>query len=200
MTNDNDNKIQDTHDKYTDAYVDILNTYKNQISSSVTKKNELKEHFFNTIKKIMYWLTWIFAGALGLSLILFVIMVLNNYNSASIITGAITTVISSFVTMTISIFKLPKIIANYLFNKKEDNLMNEIIRNIQQYEIDAVKYELERVKLERIKELNSEVSNISNNQNDSDDDLTVSIYDTPSQNIGNLSSVSQNGNNTTENS
>ena len=184
-----DNIIQGTHDKYTDAYISILNTYKEQISSSVTKKNELKERFFETIKMIMYWLTFIFAGTLGLSLILFGIMIYNNYSSVAVITGAITTIFSSFTTMILSIFKLPKIIDDYLFNKKEDKLMSEIIQNIQKYEIDAVKYELEntklkleRIKLEKIKELNSEASNTSNNQNDSDDDLAVFTYNTPSQN------------------
>lgn len=49
--------------------------------------------------------------------------------------------LSSFATMLVSIFKLPQIIADYLFNKDEDNQMIEIIKNIQQYEIDAVKLE-----------------------------------------------------------
>jgi len=191
MANENDDdKIQGTHDKYTNAYVNILNAYQDQISSSVIKKNELKERFFTTIKKMMIWLTWIFACTLGLSLILFGIMIFNNYNSVPIITGAITTILSSFTTMILSIFKLPEIIANYLFNKKEDKLMSEIIQNIQKYEIDAVKYELdnlkfelEKVKLEKLKELNSEISNDSNNLDDHlDNDLTDSTYDMPHPN------------------
>lgn len=193
MTNeDDDNRIQGTHDKYTDAYINILNAYKNQISNSVTKKNELKERFFEVIKQIMVWLTWIFAGTLVLSLIIFGLMIWNNYNSVAIITGAITTILSSFTTMILSIFKLPKIIANYLFNKKEDKLMSEIIQNIQKYEIDAVKYELdnlkyefvelEKVKLEKLKELNSEVTNDSSDlDNNSDAALTDSTYDIPPQ-------------------
>ena len=43
--------------------------------------------------------------------------------------------------MIVSILKLPKIIAEYLFNKKEDKQMNQIIKNIQSYEIGAVQLE-----------------------------------------------------------
>ena len=183
MPTDNNNKIQGTHDKYTDAYINILDTYKEQISSSVTKKNDLKECFFKTIKVIMYWLAGIFACTLALSIILFAIMIFNNYSSVAVITGAITTIFSSFTTMVLSIFKLPKIIAEYLFIKEEDKLMSEIIQNIQKYEIDAVKYELENIKLKKIKEMNSEASNASNIIINPDDDLTVSTYNTPSQDV-----------------
>ena len=126
MTNET-NKVQHTHKEYTEAYVNILNVYKDQINSSVSKKNILKGNFFKTIKIIMYILTGLFVVSIIFSLILFGIMIIFNYQSAEIIAGAITTIISTFVTMTISIFKLPKIIANYLFNKKEDKLMNSII-------------------------------------------------------------------------
>lgn len=61
--------------------------------------------------------------------------------------------LSTFATMLISIFKLPQIIADYLFNKEEDQMMNEIIKNIQKYELDAVRIEKEnKKKLESEKE------------------------------------------------
>lgn len=187
---DTDDKMQDTHNKYTDAYVNILDAYKEQISQSVIKKNELKKSFLNTITQIMNWLTWVFAGALFISLVLFAIMALIKSTSASIIAGAITTIFSSFITMIISIFKLPEIIANYLFNKEEDKLMNDIIQNIQTYEIRAVehdlerlRYDAERIKLEKLKELNSESSNdASVIINYSDDSLTDFTYNIPPQN------------------
>lgn len=195
-TNDNgDNNHQGTHDKYTDAYVSILDAYKDQISKSVTKKNELKESFLNTIKQIMNWLTWIFAGALIVSLILFTVMAWKNYNSSSVIAGAVTTIFSSFITMIISIFKLPEIIANYLFNKEEDQLMSNIIQNIQKYEIDAVKYEIdnlkyeiEKVKVEKLKELTLETSNDINvlNNYHFDNALTDFAYNIPPQNPDNM--------------
>lgn len=169
---DDDNRIKGTHDKYTDAYVNILNAYKDQISSSVEKRNSLKDQFFKAIKFIMILLTWIFAGTLGISLIVFGIMIWKNYKSVGVITGAITTIISSFSTMILSIFKLPKIIADYLFNKEEDKLMSEIIQKIQQYEIDAVQHDFEKIKYEKAKELNSAASNT----NSSDADLINNSY------------------------
>ncbi len=177
MVSDNNNKVQDTHGKYTDAYIDILKTYEKQILDSVSKKNNLKEEFFITIKHIMYGLCFVFAGTLLLSIILFTIMIIKDYNSVAVITGAITTIISSFATMIVSLFKLPKIIADYLFNKKEDRLMNQIIKNIQQYEINAVKYDLENLKIERFKQLNAEVTDIP------DSDFSNLIYNTPPQNV-----------------
>lgn len=38
MVSDNNNKVQDTHGKYTDAYIDILKTYEKQILDSFSKK------------------------------------------------------------------------------------------------------------------------------------------------------------------
>ena len=64
MVSDNNNKVQDTHGKYTDAYIDILKTYEKQILDSFSKKNNLKEEFFITIKHIMYGLCFVFAGTL----------------------------------------------------------------------------------------------------------------------------------------
>lgn len=172
----NDNRVLHTHNKYTDAYVGILDTYKKQISNSVEKKNELKKKFFGTIKIIMHFLTIIFFISIVVSLMLFYTMIANNYSSAEIIAGAITTLISSFVTMILSIFKLPEIIAEYLFNKEEDKLMSEIIKNIQEYEIDAVKYEIENAKYERAMQLKVGL-NIENES--MDDDLQDYNYKVP---------------------
>lgn len=131
----------DAHGKYTQSYVGILDTYKEQISSSVQKKNQLKDRFFSVIKGIMIALVVLFFLILLSSFLIFGMMIICKYQSVAVITGAITAILSSFTTMLVSIFKLPEIIGDYLFNKDEDNQMIEIIKNIQQYEIDAVKLE-----------------------------------------------------------
>lgn len=130
-----------THDQYTEAYVGILNAYKEQLSQSVDKKNELKQHFFDCIKKIMTAMVWTFAIVVIMSMIVMGLMAIFNTSSTQILTGAILSIISSFVTMILGIYKLPQIIADYLFNKQEDEQMKEIILNIQQYELDADKTE-----------------------------------------------------------
>ena len=149
-----DNKINsleelDAHGKYTQAYVDILNTYREQISSSIKNKNTLKNNFFKLIQGIMITLVVLFCASVVISFAVFIIMIIFNYQSVAVITGAIAGMLSTFSTMILSIFKLPQIIADYLFNKEEDKQMNEIIKNIQVYELEAVK-------LEKVAKLDSE--------------------------------------------
>ena len=196
MANDSNN-MQDTHDKYTKAYIDILNTYKVQISSSIEEKKKLKEKFFNVIKNVMYWLIFVFIITIIFSIILFGIMAYKNYDSIAVVTGAIATIISSFSTMIVSIFKLPKIVAEYLFNKEEDKSMDGIIKNIQQYEINAVKYELDKMNIEKIKQLTPEASITLDETNDID--LMSSTYNTPSQSMENQASEIQIENSDEEN-
>ena len=139
---ENSSRTTAAHRDYTAAYVGILNTYNSQISDSVSKKNELKSKFFSVIKGIMISLTVLFSLSIVLSFVLFFLMVGSQKNTVELLAGAITAIISSLSTMVLSIFKLPKIIADYLFNKEEDKLMNEIIKNIQKYEIDTLNLEL----------------------------------------------------------
>ena len=157
METNNQNNLGETnaHGKYTKAYVDILNTYKNQIEKSVTKKNELKTKFFCLIRVIMLALSFLFVISIVGSFWTFNKMIESNYQSVSVIVGAVTGMITTLSTMIISIFKLPKIVAKYLFNKKEDDQMIEIIKNIQTYELEAVK-------LEKLEILNQE-EEIANN-------------------------------------
>ena len=145
MVNDKNTKNEKSivpHEEYTQTYIEILNTYKEQISSSVENKNELKRRFFGVIK---FMLMFLFVASILISFFIFVKMINQQYQSVAVITGAVTAILSSFATMVLSIFKLPKIIADYLFNKEEDKLMNEVIKNIQKYEIDAVRLEITAV-------------------------------------------------------
>lgn len=135
-SHDRGNK-KSTHDQYTEAYVGILNAYKDQLSRSVEKKNELKQHFFISIKRLMYIMAVTFGMVVVLSLVVMAMMARFNSSSVEILAGAIVSIISSFVTMVLGIYKLPQIIADYLFNKEEDKQMKEIIVNIQKYELDA---------------------------------------------------------------
>lgn len=139
-----DNQVDsgtDAHRQYTEAYVSILNTYNKQLTNSTDQKRNLKANFFNLIKLIMIILIILFSISVIASFAIFILMIVFQYSSAAVITGAITAMLSTFATIVLSILKLPKIIASYLFNKKEDSQMNDIIENIQKYELDAVKLE-----------------------------------------------------------
>jgi len=156
---DKQNKSNETdaHGKYTSAYVEILNSHAFQIKESVTKKNELKTKFLQLITVIMLLLTILFIGSVYFSFKAFESMIINDYESVSVIVGAVTGMITTLSTMILSIFKLPEIVANYLFNKEEDKQMIEINKNIQTYELEAVKLE----KLEIIKQ-EKELANTEN--------------------------------------
>lgn len=130
-----------SREEYTQAYVNILHTYDEQIKSSVKKRNELKDKFFTMVDTIMENLIYLFMISIIASFGACVILAICRYDAPAVIAGIITSVVSSFVTMILSILKLPRIIAKYLFNKEEDRMMNEIIKNIQTYEIDVVKAE-----------------------------------------------------------
>ena len=133
--------MSQSHQKYTDAYIQILGTYDKYLSDSIINKKTLKHSFFEMIKKLLFLLTALFIFAIIASFLIFTVLIFINYQSVSVVTGAVTALISSFVTMLIAILKLPKIIAEYLFNKEEDDKMNDIIKNIQSYEISSEKYQ-----------------------------------------------------------
>lgn len=129
----------DPHRKYTKRYLKLLKTYTNQINDAIDQRYDLKNKFFKRISIMMSILGVFFILSISVSFCLFWIMTVNDFKSTSIVVGSITGMLSSFATMFLSIFKLPKIIAKYLFNKKEDYTMNKIIKNIQKYEVRSVR-------------------------------------------------------------
>lgn len=147
-----DELSKSTHDRYTKIYIEILESYKKYIDNSVASKINLKNNFFITIQAIMMIMTASFVIILVLSIVIIAIMTYLNKNSAQIITNSIVAIISSFVTMVLSLLKLPQIIADYLYNTDEDEQMNKIIGNIQTYELNAVKEEkmLEKAKVDAV--------------------------------------------------
>ena len=175
MTEDKGDQGQ-SHSEYTKAYINILDVYKKQIEDSITQKNNLKNEFFKVIKHIMILLTWMSAIVLVLSIILFGIMAYICTTSVSVLAGAVVSVISSLVTIVLSIFKLPDIVATYLFNKDEDNQMVNIIKNIQEYETKFVEQDIERFKLGQSMVLNDPIGDpvtVSNNM----DELGISSHE-----------------------
>lgn len=136
-----DNNINNTHSRYTEAYVSILGAYKDKIESSTEHKDELKNKFFNVIRVILFIVIIFFSLLVCASIGLLYAIVFMDCQSAQVVTGAVTALISSFVTMGVAVYALPKIIAEYLFDQKEDERMISVIQNIQKYEIDAVQQE-----------------------------------------------------------
>ncbi len=145
--NSSDDGAPSPHGEYTKAYVGILNTYKDQYGESSKSKKALKSDFFKMIKVLIYWMIAIFVIAVVGTIVLIGLMIGKKYTSTGLIINTMVPIVSSLVTMSISIIKLPKIIARYLFNKKEDNSIRDIIKNIQEYELTVLKYEKAENKL-----------------------------------------------------
>lgn len=141
ITKDQKFENKSAHNRYTDTYIEILSTYKNQLNRSFDQKIELKEDFFHFIQFIMRAMIIVFAIVLIGSVTLMSVMAFMDLISLQFIVGAATAIISSFVSLLLGIIKLPKIIAKYLFDKEENNLMESIIKNIQIYELNATRYE-----------------------------------------------------------
>ncbi len=98
-------------------------------------------------------------------------MVDTGNDSFPVVTGAITAVISSLSTMILSISKLPKLIAKYLFNENEDCSMTEIIKNIQSYELKSA----------QMNTLGKNDAQKKINDQKADDDEDMKISPVPSQ-------------------
>lgn len=165
------NNQPSTHSQYTEAYVGILNAYKEQLNVSVKEKNSLKRDFFKAIRFIMIAMVFIFGIVLLAALIVMGIMATHENPSIEILAGAIVSIISSFVTMILGLYKLPQIIADYLFNKEEDKQMTEIIVNIQKYELDVDKTE----KLRNQAQVDAAISQITTIP-DADEQINNSSY------------------------
>ena len=143
QNNEQNEKMDDqktTHEKYTDVYVDFLTQYKIQLSSSMSTKNILKGCVFGVIVFVMLVVVVAFLVVVWRA---FDLLKLNS--SIETVTASAVSIVSSFVTVIVAILKLPQIVASYLFNKEEDNLMKEVISNIQNYEIKAIEMDVKRL-------------------------------------------------------
>lgn len=127
---------------HTKRYTDLLSNYVTHTESSNEIKNSYKKIFFWTILGIMFVLTFLFISSIFNAFDLIEKLSKDKTVQMGNVAGIITAVISSFVTMLVSLFKLPKIIAEYLFNPKEDKNMSTIVGQIQQYDIGM--YSVER--------------------------------------------------------
>lgn len=172
------NRYINGHEAYTEAYVKLLETYNDKIKESFHKKNELKVKFLNMVKWIMIGLFILLFASFIMALIIFILIVVKDYESVALIGGTLATVISSFITMVVAIFKLPKIIAKYLFNKAEDDLMKEVIKHIQNYELSAVQLEnraeldAKRDKVNELEKASQIEYSVNNNGESPSDDNT----------------------------
>lgn len=133
--------------KHTKKYTEILGNYVTYTKSSNDMKARYKKIFFWAIMGILFALAAVFLYSVHSA---FEVMkalpdTKDNIPMENII-GAAAAVISSSVTVLAGVLKLPKIIAEYLFNPEEDKGMAQVIGQIQKN--DTHMYSIES-KLER---------------------------------------------------
>ena len=120
QSNDFINREKDSYIKIDQEFNRFLHNFVDIEEKKEQQKLNLKDQFF--------W--FIMIGFLALMLTpLIIVIVGRNMSNASMIVSLITALIE----LVSAIIVLPKIIAEYLFNKEEDANMIQIIKNMQEY-------------------------------------------------------------------
>ncbi len=142
INNASDTENNSEYKEHAKKYTDFLEEYKNYTKNSNILKDKYKRIFFWIIIVVLCMLVLLFFASVCIGFIGIVVIVILEKESVEVIAGIITTVASSFSAVIVALFKLPKIIAEYLFNKEEESSMVKIIEQIQQY--DRNMYALEK--------------------------------------------------------
>lgn len=111
----------------TDSYLRIDKEFENFLCNFVENQSR-KERQKLALKEQFFWLIMI--GFFTLMILPFIIIISSNSFSD---TTMIVALLSVLVELIVAIIVLPKIIAEYLFNKEEDKNMMEIIKSMQEY-------------------------------------------------------------------
>lgn len=123
----NDKRSMNEHNE---CYTRILETYSYTLETNILEKNKLKKKFFHICSYIL----------IGIALAFVVCLIICLYNifkypEESFDIASIVSVMGAMATAFISSFMiLPKVITRYLFNKKEEENMMNVINKIQKYD------------------------------------------------------------------
>ena len=128
--------------KHSISYSDLLEIYVSSVRWNVIIRNILKILFFIITMGCLVTVVSFFCRSIDYSFSIF-----ERYGSSSditweVIVSVVTVLVPAISSLIVAFLKIPQIIAEYLFNMKEDNLMNSIIKNIQEY--DKVMFAMEK--------------------------------------------------------
>lgn len=143
--------------KHSISYSDLLEIYVSSVRCNVIIRNILKILFFVITMGCLVTVVYFFCRSINYSFSIFV-----RFNNASditweVIVSVVTVLVPTISSLIVAFLKIPKIIAEYLFNINEDNLMNSIIKNIQKYDkvMFAMEHDVEEL-LKKHKKLTEE--------------------------------------------
>lgn len=150
MSRHKKNKIhtnESVYIKHNKKYSHLLDVFIKNTKASNRLKNRLKVLFFVIIILIMVALCFLFGYSVYSTFKIIKDLDAANNESTESIVGAVVSIVPSLATMLVSLIKLPKIIAEYLFNPQEDENMVKIIGQIQNYDLQMYNLEQQANKL-----------------------------------------------------
>lgn len=147
--------------EHSKKYSDLIGTYVDNVEQNATLKRKLKERFFLVTMSILIALTAIFILAIGA----LCIGVIVNKVTGKFIVSIITIIAPVLSSLLVALLKIPKIIAKYLFNKKEDKSMNKLIRDIQLYDKNMIEFEYKMNMLLKNERVENDASSPQSEQN-----------------------------------
>lgn len=150
--------LSESHGK---SYSYILNAYVINTYISIILKVVLKLLFFSITMYILWITICIFRDSIDFVSEIIKEEELENLSLEGIL-GIVTVVAPTISSLIVAFIKLPEIIARYLFNEKEDDSMNNVIKNIQDHDRD-------------IMELNQKYHNIVDGLLDIPDETTSAL-------------------------
>ena len=158
--------------KHSQSYSNLLDIYVSSTKRNIRLKFFLKLAFFIITMGTLIAIVWFFYLAIN-----YVFQSLDKFedlNELSIeaILGMLTAVVPSITSLIVAFIKIPEIIAEYLFNIKEDSYMNSVIKNIQDY--DKAMFAMEHKVEEAL------IQNKDQNPKNQDED----IEEPPNENAG----------------
>lgn len=101
----------------------LLEVYVDNLKVQSKHKRNLKVWFFIVLMFLLVGVTVVSLIMMGLAI------------SAGDIASSVSAAVASLVEFSVAFFKLPQIVAEYLFNKSEDDTMASIIKNMQDYNL-----------------------------------------------------------------
>lgn len=142
--------------EHSGKYTDILDIFITNSRETSEQKLRFKKHFFYFSIFSLGFVTLLF-------IVLSIFIFATGTNETNV--GALSTLGTTFVSLLSMYIIIPKIIAKYLFNRKEDKNMITIIKSIQNYDerVDLHNFDDSKSARNKKKEKRKKYKNIQNN-------------------------------------
>lgn len=133
--------------KHSKSYSQLLDIYITSTKRNAIMKNWFKVLFFVFTMGSMLAIVYLFYTSLQYAFSSFSKFGDLNQISIEAILSIVTVLLPAISSLIVAFVKIPEIIAQYLFNIEEDNYMNAIIKNIQDYDkaMFAMEHEIDEL-------------------------------------------------------